>query len=176
MALLFNVESGRDLREGDEIRVLEGRLSGQVGKVLGFHLLSESPVVIQTRSGVAGYAANEVEFLREGPNKLEPLPPVITLLQEGKIEESYSTCSSMLCLRLTETSTVLTLVPTQHCKIKDVLTSALRESKSFGEAVEAALAKSFVTRLPHLVESRNSKELDRLLLAGASADDVLAKL
>lgn len=176
MALLLNVDSGRDLREGDEVRILGGRLSGKIGRVVGFCLLSEAPVVVQTRAGVAGYAANEVSFLREGPARLEPLPPVVTLLQEGKIEDTYRTCGTSVCLRMTETSTVLTLIPTQSCKLQDVLTSTLLEVRSFSEAVEGLLGRSMVSRLPHLVETTNAKELDRLLEAKATADQVLETL
>ena len=176
MTLLLNVESGRELREGDEVRILEGQLSGKVGKVIGVQVLSESPVVVQTKHGVAGYSANEVSFLREGPARLEPLPPVVTLLQESAFSDSYRTCASMLCVRMNETSTVLTLVPTQHRKLKDVLASALRESPTFAGALEVVLESCFVTRLPHLVENSTSKTLDRLLAANASVDEVLSKL
>lgn len=147
--LLLNVDSGRELREGDLVRLP----SGSLGKVVGIDVLSESPVVVQrSDKRISQHSANDVSFLREGPNRLEPLPPIVQTIQEGGIEKSYLTCASMLCLKLTETSTTLTLIPKQPGKVKDFLESQSGFRSSFGEALLETLKSVFVSRLPHLVE------------------------
>jgi hypothetical protein len=144
MALLLNVDSGRELREGDTVR-LHG---GSIGTVIGFDLMSESPLVVQSKKGqMSQHSANDVVLLREGPIRLEPLPPIVQVIQEGGIK-SYQTAGSMICVKIPNT-TLLTLIPKSPEKLRDVLESSDAE---FGETLLKTLERSFVTRLPHLVK------------------------
>lgn len=182
MPLLLNVESGRELREGDEVRVLSGVRRGEYGKVVGFDMHGVAPVVVQypaPRSGVIReeFGANDVQLSRamSAPESLEPLPEVSKLLQDNKIRRNFKTCGAMFCIQLDENGTNLTFVPKKPgVVLGDVFKAKLAEG-TFEEAVEGIFDESFVTRLPHLVEFSLSKDIDALLEAGAS-DEAVAYL
>lgn len=155
MTLLLNVDSGRELREGDHIRLSS---SGVLGRVVGVDVLSEAPLVIQRKDGrLSQHSANDVVLLQEGTIRLEPLPPIVQVIQEGKLKDSYRTCASMLCISLLETPVTFTLVPKTPVKLKSILEASIA-SKTFGEAVLDVLQAAFVSRLPHLVDFESTAD------------------
>lgn len=191
---LLNVQSGRQLREGDEVRVRTGSRRGKIGRVVGFDVGSSTPVVIQypapRRSGVIreNVKATDVDPYRLPKHEvLEPLPSVEKLLTEGAIGPYYVTCGAMLTFPLAEGG-ALTAVPKRpgNVPLRLIFDSRCRRPRDFGDAsvVAGALRRvfedAFITRLPHLVrldesvrrvgitlqEGRSPGEVVRRLLAG----------
>lgn len=159
MPLLKNLKSGRDLREGDVVRTKDGAF----GRIVAFDLFEAEPVIVIDNSGeLRSTDANDVELIDEGPSGLEPLPPIVSMLNEGKVEESIRTCSGAICLRLHETHETLTLIPKNTSNLRESFT-VLCEDMPFSEAIKELLKESHVTRLPHLIESPTSKMINDLL-------------
>jgi hypothetical protein len=151
---MLNLAANRELREGDVVRTRTGLLS----KVVAMDLF-EADLLLQSKEGDLNKAtANDVEFVHEGPDRLEPLPNVVSILQEGGFKEGIRTCSGAVCLTFSETDTVLTLIPKDNSNLREVF-----EGTPFRKAILESLKSSFVTRLPHLLESEFTKKVNSLL-------------
>jgi len=165
--LLYNIRSNRQLREGDVVRVRVGPRTGKLGKVVGVHMLSDRPLVIQyprSHNGVLheSFAANDLELpqARYGEGILDPMPSLSTLT-EGDTLPSCRTCGVMLCLRLDESDSVYTFVPSDlETDLRSLYDSKLHEGKA--AALKAVAEKAYVTRLPHLVELGFTEKLNVL--------------
>lgn len=164
--LTLNLESNRDLREGDRVRMKHGEQRGRYAQVVGFDLReADTPVVIQHPTTAGGQrelvGANDIEYegcFQEAPDTLEPLPDIPTVLTEDR--GSYWTCGRILCMKLTEDGSTISFVP------KDDgihLTEIFDRANNVQEAVEAMLEVAFITRRPHLVQIGNTKRIWQLL-------------
>lgn len=181
MALLLNVESSRELREGDEVRVLSGPRAGVVGKVVGFSLRSDSPVVVQypaPRAGVVReeFGANDVKLTRAmtAPESLEPLPEIERMLVDGQLRRPQP-CGTMLSL-LAEGKSV-TFVPTDSRTILgDLFEAEIQAGNSVEDALALVMERAFVTRLPHLTHSAMSHDIDALIEAQVEPETALQHL
>lgn len=165
---LLNLASGRELREGDEIRLKTGPRAGRLGKVVGVDLFSDSPVVVQFPKAINGVVrewvdSDNVDVVRfDIPDSLEPLPDRQEMLTE--VAPVFMTCGLMLCLTLNEDGTVLTCVPRDNSvRLRKIFESNYK--KSVRSAVSEVMKKSFVTRTPHLVKFGKSSEIEALLTA-----------
>lgn len=150
---IYNVEAGRELKEGDEVRVLVGPRSGETGTVVGFDLLSsETPVVVQyeAKSGLVRQtlAANDVEvsIYTEAPDTLEPLPEIRRVLTEGA---KVDCCGNFLRVRVS--SGVLSFVPKDQSAVLRQIYESSSHHTLEGRLFDVA-KYAFVTRLPHLVK------------------------
>lgn len=166
MNFLLNVNSKRELREGDVVRAP----GNKIGTVVGFSLFENDSVLVKDQfHQVKQYDANGVEFIQERFD-LEPLPPIVKILQEDKVGNTYKTCAGGICLHLTETSTTLTLIPKDNSNLR----FELRGDIPFCEAVENLLKVSYVTRLPHLVE--NNPLIDACLMEAKEFEEIFKEL
>jgi hypothetical protein len=154
MAFLYNVAAGRELREGDGVKVSYGPRSGRTGKVVGFDVLSDRPVVVQYDAPSSllreSFVANDIEIrgYTKAPETREPLPEIRTLLKDSRSKPKLSTCGQILCLQAGKR--VVSFVP----KDKTVVLRQIYESKdhhTFEDRLSGLLRHAFVTRLPHLV-------------------------
>lgn len=161
--LTLNIESNRELREGDRVVVKYGEKRGTHAQVVGFDLSeADTPIVIQYPISENGerelVGANDVEYLgrfQEAPDTLEPLPEIPTVLTEG----AHWTAGKILCMKLSEDGSTLSFVPKDDSvRLADILGEA-DGSAALGKLFEAA----FVTRRPHLVQIGESKQIMHLL-------------
>lgn len=154
MAFLHNIAANRELREGDEVKVVfGGPRCGRLGTVVGFDLFSDRPVVVQydNTKGLLreSFAANEVEVRTcKAPESLEPLPEIRTLLKDSSIRRAIGVCGEMLYVVL-ESGVQVTLVPKRPTSLRRIYESF--PHLSFEDRILEILKASFVTRRPHLV-------------------------
>jgi len=158
--LVRNVLSKRDLREGDVVRIQSGRKA----TVVGISVLEAEAIVTMDADGdVRMSAANEVEFVHDGPAGLEPLPSVVSELTEGRIKKGVTFCGDSVCLVLSETNQVLTLTAKNpNSNLKEVFDRSSRNG-TFENAVLETMREAYVTRLPHLCDSELTRKIDALL-------------
>lgn len=158
--LLLNIVSNRQLREGDLVRMK----TGSFGRVVGIDVYESESILVQSEDGeTTQVSPNEVDFVQEGPAGMEPLPSVVTILNEGKVKTSVRTCAGAICLTLIETNTTLTLIPKNpNSNLRESLQKLLHKTE-FATAILKLLKEVYVTRLPHLLESGPSKVIDSVL-------------
>jgi len=154
VALLHNIAADRELREGDQVNIIEGSSHGRAGVVVGFDLVSDRPIVVQYREGRGAwkekFSANEVEIksYTEAPNSLEPLPTIRVILAEMK-KAGAVPAGRTATLRMAD-GTSLTIVAKGNQDIRQIYESGKHQSV---EARAADLLRnSYVTRLPHLMQ------------------------
>ncbi len=164
---LYNVNAKRNLKEGDLVRTPKRG----IGTVVGFDLFEDESILVQGKnsSNFGKYNPNRLEVVYEG-NELEPLPPITDVLTEGGFEERYWTCGGGICLQLSETHEILTLIPKDESNLREAFDS----DGSFQEKVKGLLEVAFVTRLPHLVEDGFSRQIDSLI--GSSLEEAVESL
>lgn len=160
--LTLNLESNRELREGDRLLMRDGRYV----TVVGFDLKeADTPLVVQ-HAQTNGWerelvGANDAEYVgnfAEAPDTLEPLPEIPGVLNEKA--DAYQTCGRILCMKLSEDGSTISLVPKDDSvRLAEVFDSA----PNVQEAVDRLLEVAFVTRRPHLVQIGNSKRIWQLL-------------